>query len=109
MGLFSIRAGVGWAALIILLAVAASRRLKDQPHPDVEQKPAEPPRCSCEYVDVGIGMMLAEPDPECEVHSLEMLAAMTYARHTAEREMGIEAVRTHWAHNGCPCGCGDAA
>lgn len=109
MGLFSIRAGVGWAALIILLAVAASRRLKDQPHPDVVQKPAEP-RCTCEYVDVLPGVEeLAAPDPDCDVHSLEMLAAMTYRRHTAEREMGIEAVRAHWAHNGCSCGCGGAA
>lgn len=77
---------------------------KDKPRP----APVEPV-CSCEYVDVGIGSMLAVPDPECPVHSLELLAAMTYGRHSMERALEIEAVRTHWAHEGCPCGCGDAA
>lgn len=104
----------GMAAIVILFALLYLANPKDQPPWPTAVKPEEPqpesePVCSCEYIDVGIGMMLAEPDPECEVHSLEMLAMMTYSRHMAEREMGIEAVRTHWAHNGCPCGCGDAA
>lgn len=77
---------------------------KDQPHPDAPE-----PVCSCEYVNVGIGSMLAVPDPECPEHALEVLAAMTYRRHTMESAVGIEAVRTHWAHEGCPCGCGAAA
>lgn len=101
----------GMAAIVIVLALLYLANPKDQPPWRDNVKTEEPaePVCSCEYIDVGIGMMLAEPDPECAVHSLELLAMMTYGRHMAEREMGIEAVRTHWAHYGCPCGCGDAA
>ena len=100
----------GMAAIVLLFALLYLAGPKDQPPWRDNMKTEEPaePVCSCEYIDVGIGMMLAEPDPECAVHSLEMLAMMTYSRHMAEREMGIEAVRTHWAHYGCPCGCGDA-
>jgi hypothetical protein len=41
----SIYAGFGWAALIILLAVSASRPLKDQPR-------VKDPRCWCEAFGV---------------------------------------------------------
>lgn len=80
---------------------------EDKLRPDAP-KPVEP-ECWCEYVDVGVGRMLAAPHPECPAHTMELLAAMTYRRHTMEQQLGVDAVRTHWAHAGCPCGCGDAA
>lgn len=97
----------------VLVAVAAVSALlylaepEDKPHPDAP-KPVEP-ECWCEYVDVAVGRMLAVPHPECPEHTMELLAAMTYRRHTMEQQAGIDAVRTHWAHEGCSCGCGDAA
>lgn len=62
--------------------------------------------CLCEYVDVGVGSILAQPDPDCPVHDMEILTAMTFFRHMSEREVGITPVRTHWGHENCPCGCG---
>lgn len=63
--------------------------------------------CLCEYVDVGVGSILAVPSPECPVHTAEVLRAMTYMRHEMERSVGITPTRTHWAHEECPCGCGE--
>jgi len=78
-------------------------RLEDVPHPDEE------PECDCEYVDVGIGVMLAAPSPDCPVHSDEVLAVMTYRRHESERVLRVAPERTHWGHEGCPCGCGEVS
>lgn len=68
---------------------------------------AEEPRCLCEYVDIGVGLQLAAPDPECPIHTPDVLTAMTYRRHTMEASVDVTPVRTHWAHSECSCGCED--
>jgi hypothetical protein len=63
-------------------------------------------QCSCEYMDVGVGLILVEPIPGCPVHTMDVLTTMTYERHMSERSMGYEPMRGHWGHENCPCGCG---
>lgn len=46
-------------------------------------------RCTCEYVDIGIGLTLARPDPDCPEHAALELAVMTEIRQQSERRMGI--------------------
>lgn len=61
--------------------------------------------CSCEYMDVGIGLMLADPDPECPMHTPLVLEVLTAHRLECERGVGIvSATGATLPPPGCPVG-----